>query len=718
MKSIPQAVVVAAITLCALPVSAQSLSRKPYLQMGTPTSMTIVWRTDTAAQGVVAYGPSPDQLTETVTDSAVTKQHEVTLNNLTPATRYYYRVGTTDTVLSAASEDQYFVTSPPVGTDAKTRLWVVGDSGTGETKQKDVRDAMLAAVGARRPDLYLHMGDIAYSSGTDSEFTSTFFKIYEGVLQNTVTWPTIGNHDASSADSATETGPYYDAYVLPRAGQAGGIPSGTEAYYSFDYANIHFVVLDSQDTSTDPSGAQMMWLQEDLLANTQEWIIAYWHHPPYSKGSHDSDDESKLIAMRENALPLLEAAGVDLVLSGHSHIYERSFLVDSAYDTPTTAGNHILDNGDGKPLGDGPYSKPDGVQPHQGAVYVVAGHGGKSVSGTGGHPLMYFTEKQNGSVIIDVQGNRLSAVNIRWDGQQSDHFAMVKGTGLMLLAPNGGESLTAGSEATVQWVTVGSVANVKVEFSSDDGQTWQTVTASAPNTGSYAWTVPQVNTTRGQLRISSAGDANVLDETNASFTISGAVPVPTQDAGTPAEDAGTSPGSGSGASSTGGAATSGASATSSTGGPAGSTSSSGAAGDSSAAVGGTSSTGGAPGTSTSSGGPGTSSTGGAPGSSSSQPTSGAASTSGAPGSSSAPATSGAASSSGSPAPGTSSTSSSTGGPSQPGASSGAARAEDPPASDDGGGNAPLFGCASTAGSAVVPLVAWPLALLLFRRRRR
>jgi len=66
------------------------------------------------------------------------------------------------------------------------------------------------------------------------------------------------------------------------------------------------------------------WLRADLDANTNQWLIAFWHHPPYSKGSHDSDDEIELIEMRQNIVPILEAHGVDLVVCGHSHNYERS----------------------------------------------------------------------------------------------------------------------------------------------------------------------------------------------------------------------------------------------------------------------------------------------------------------------------------------------------------------------------------------------------------
>ena len=72
----------------------------------------------------------------------------------------------------------------------------------------------------------------------------------------------------------------------------------------------------------------LTWLKEDLAGTTQEWKIAFWHHPPYTKGSHDSDSENALADMRQNLVPILERGGADLVLTGHSYSYERSVLLN------------------------------------------------------------------------------------------------------------------------------------------------------------------------------------------------------------------------------------------------------------------------------------------------------------------------------------------------------------------------------------------------------
>ena len=289
---------------------AQSLSRGPYLQNANTSAVTVRWRTSSTADSVVRYGTTAGSLTQTVSNGTLKTEHELRVTGLAANTKYFYSVGTSATTLASGS-DYFFVTAP---TGAKpTRVWVIGDAGTGSSGQTSVRDAYYNYTGTRGTDLWLMLGDNAYSDGTDAEYQSKLFNIYGSVLRNAVTWPTLGNHDGHSASSASQTGPYYNIFTLPRSGEAGGVASGTEAYYSFDYGNIHFVCLNSYDVNRSATGTMMTWLQNDLAANTKDWLVAFFHHPPYSKGSHNSDTEAQLIEMRQNALPILESHGVDLV---------------------------------------------------------------------------------------------------------------------------------------------------------------------------------------------------------------------------------------------------------------------------------------------------------------------------------------------------------------------------------------------------------------------
>jgi hypothetical protein len=407
-----------------------SLVRQPYLQRGTPTSVVICWRTDLSCDTRVRYGTSPGVLDQSVVDAASVKDHEIEITSLSPGTTYYYDVGTTTAALAGGTPSYFFATSPQPGTSVAFNAWVVGDSGTGGSAQAAVRDAMLANTASDPPEFWLTVGDNAYDDGTDAEYTTKFFAPYSAIMRSTMLWPAPGNHDMHSADSAAQTGPYFDAFAPPTAGQAGGVASGTEAYYSYDFANAHVISLDSAESDLSPGSPMLTWLAADLAATQADWLVAHWHHAPYTKGTHDSDEpgdsDGIMIAMRENVLPLLEAGGVDLVLCGHSHTYERSFLVDGAYDTPTTAAGHIVDGGDGRPAGGGAYVKPPGLTPHAGAVYVVAGHGGQSIGAQGVHPLMYFTEVAYGSCILSIHGCTLSLRNVRSDGVVSDAFTIQK----------------------------------------------------------------------------------------------------------------------------------------------------------------------------------------------------------------------------------------------------------------------------------------------------
>jgi hypothetical protein len=279
--------------------------------------------------------------------------------------------------------------------------------------------------------LWLQLGDNAYPDGTDANFQANVFNVYTDILRQSVTWPAFGNHDGHSANAASQTGPYFEMFSLPKNAEAGGVASGTEAYYSFDYANAHFIVLDSTSNSRSVGAAMYKWLQADLqAAKNADWVIALWHHPPYSKGAHDSDIETEMLDMRQNYLPLLESYGVDLVLTGHSHSYERTYFINGHYDVSTTfdATTHVKQAGGGRIDKDGAYTKQTTGLANSGTVYVVAGASGKLKAGPLDHAAMFDSLYELGSFVLDINGLTLDAKFINETGTVRDYFTLTKGS--------------------------------------------------------------------------------------------------------------------------------------------------------------------------------------------------------------------------------------------------------------------------------------------------
>ena len=418
------------LVLAGTTAAAIEVTRGPYLQMGGHDRITIRWRTDLPVGSRVDFGTPESGLTQTVETLDATMDHIVELTDLDYSQRYDYAVGTPAEILVGDDGTHFFVTAPLPGLASSTRIWILGDSGSGNVSAQEVRDAYYAFAGNRHTDLWLMLGDNAYPSGTDQEYQDKLFDWFPEMLRKSVLWPTLGNHDAVSADSPTQSGVYYDVFSLPSQAEVGGVASGTEAYYSFDFGAIHFVVLDSQDTYRLAGGGMINWLEADLAATAQDWIIAIWHHPPYSKGSHDSDVEVNLLEMRENAVPILDDYGVDLTLTGHSHSYERSYPIDGHYGDSTTYDplTMRLDAGDGDENGNGAYTKPvAGPNPHGGIVHTVAGSGSIIGGGILDHPVMFSSMNVHGSVVLDIDGPRLDVAFLSRNGVIMDQFTVVKG---------------------------------------------------------------------------------------------------------------------------------------------------------------------------------------------------------------------------------------------------------------------------------------------------
>ena len=424
------------------------LVRGPYLQNGTPTEVTIRWRTDVATPSEVRTGLSAGNLDAVTSDPTPTTEHEVRVGNLTPDTPYFYAIGDVVDLLEGPGAAWKFRTAPFAGTVKPVRVWVLGDSGTGRGgsgNAEAVRDGYLNSALYQSPDVWLMLGDNAYGVGADDEYQNAVFDTYRPTLRSSILWSTLGNHE-----TYTPGVPYFSIFTLPTFGEGGGVASGTEHYYSFDYANIHFVCLDSMQSVRTAPGAMLSWLEADLAATSQFWIVAFWHHPPYTKGTHDSDFEIELIEMRENALPILEQYGVDLVLTGHSHVYERSFLLDGHYGYSSDfEASSVLDAGNGhadEP--GGAYGKDPGA--NHGAVYCVAGSSGQRGGGSLNHPAMFVSLNELGSMVLDINGDRLDAKFINHQGIVRDYFTISKAPLVTISAPQPAMAEGGGGPARVR----------------------------------------------------------------------------------------------------------------------------------------------------------------------------------------------------------------------------------------------------------------------------
>jgi 3',5'-cyclic AMP phosphodiesterase CpdA len=419
-----------------------SLTRGPYLNMGNETAVTLRWRTDIATNTKVELGTTHGVYPTVFTDNVVTTEHEIRLTGLTPDTKYFYRFGSSTDVLQAGT-DNFFVTAPPQNTTRKMRFAVFGDCGRDDNGyQTQTLAAYQNYLGANNGEIMILLGDNAYNNGTDAEYQSKFFGAYQGnILKNHVIMPAPGNHDYYSSNQTSRTGAYYQNFTMPTAAECGGVASGTEAFYSWDRGDVHFVSLDSYGKENpnatrlyDTLGTQVTWLKQDLAANTKKWTIVYWHHPPYTMGSHNSDTETELIKIRENLLRILERYGVDLVMCGHSHNYERSYLLKNyfGFEANFNIATHAKDGGssgkyDGSPNSCA-YQLPEGQVEH-GIVYVVSGSAGASGGVEPGYPhnAMPWSFNDGGMLQLEIEGNRLDAKFVRRNQVIADQFTIMKG---------------------------------------------------------------------------------------------------------------------------------------------------------------------------------------------------------------------------------------------------------------------------------------------------
>lgn len=407
------------------------VTRKPYLQIPAPNSIVVRWQTATGEVGKFYYGTSPEGLTQVLPESPDERiYHEIKVTGLTPATKYYYSVSGPQ-----GDQQQYFITPPEKGKAQPLRIWVISDFGQTSSAQNPRRLETVGTwqkfnKGDTHANFVLSLGDQTEDDAV-YQLQHDFFNTMENVVVNTPLYTTIGNHD--NHDSIYN---YLRTFTLPSQAEAGGAPSGTEKYYSFDYSNVHVVVLCSEIYDEAGMAAQAEWLKKDLEQNRSEWLIACLHQPFHSGGYHPSDGNKSNQERKEAYLSILFKYGVDLVLQGHNHIYERSYMVhDLTGKAMEVSAVNKIDTASGREDETGPYRKKEGYS-GKGTVFVTCASGGVvNVAKNFVHypifPVYYNEKKLEGSLVIDVNKNKMD-VNFICDELNEkgshiwDHFSITK----------------------------------------------------------------------------------------------------------------------------------------------------------------------------------------------------------------------------------------------------------------------------------------------------
>lgn len=182
--------------------------------------------------------------------------------------------------------------------DGSVKFVIIGDTGTGTKKQHELADILLKARASFPFDFVLLLGDNLYGGEDAKDYKSKFEDVYRPLLNQKVTfYASLGNHDEPAQR-------FYEHFNM----------NGKE-YYRITKGNVAFYALNSNYMDKK----QIQWLEDELKKDTSEWKITFHHHPPYSSGGkHGSDD-----SLRKVVEPIFLKYGVNMVLAGHDHFYER-----------------------------------------------------------------------------------------------------------------------------------------------------------------------------------------------------------------------------------------------------------------------------------------------------------------------------------------------------------------------------------------------------------
>lgn len=290
----------------------------PYLQAVTANSIYVLVESDSTDPVTVRYGESTDcnlqtnsEKVEPTTASPVTFVHKIKLTGLKPDTLYHYSISNG----SVYSADYSFWTAANPGT--QFRFAWMADCRTGMKIHDDIADL----IKSESPRFSLYGGDLCGNSSYQS-FKNEFFRTNElALIADVPFFNTPGNHEAWSQNTKAFT-------------EAPDSPSGNQGFYSFDYGDLHVLVLNYMDERHFDEEYQ--FTKQDLQSSDKTWKIVVCHAPAYCAGGHGEDSHMKTLTKE-----IFEPAKVNMVISGHSHFYQHNFVNGIHHMIIGTAGGEL-----------------------------------------------------------------------------------------------------------------------------------------------------------------------------------------------------------------------------------------------------------------------------------------------------------------------------------------------------------------------------------------
>jgi hypothetical protein len=356
-------------------LSEGAIRKGPYLiYPGNNTKMMVLWQLDSSQSCTLEWGPdtSYSDGNTVTTEYGTDHQHKHTITDLTPGSKYYYRV-TVDLNQYTGS----FRAAPPEDANS-IKFLGYGDTRTNIFDHNMVDKAIIEAFEAdpNYQTFTLLSGDWVNKGERERDWDYEFFnRSLLSTIRLHANLPIngcIGNHEYDD-DSNPPT--FFNKYWP--------YPYVSGFYWSFDYGPVHIAVIDQYEKAYNPGSAQYNWLRNDLATANKPWRFLHFHKPGYSAGHHGDEDD-----VQDYIQPLCERYGVDMVFCGHNHYYARC---------DKNGVKHITGGGGGAPLRNGSLNYSEYVE-----VYVKTYHFCK----------------------IDIRGDELNFEAVAPDGTVIDAFTI------------------------------------------------------------------------------------------------------------------------------------------------------------------------------------------------------------------------------------------------------------------------------------------------------